>query len=331
MIIHMLQAGAGDCFVIDFENGKCILIDGGIPKTYNESLKPLLLQLNREGKRIENLICTHFDNDHIGGLIKLIQDNGSYSDPKIIPIENVLCNRFDYLYSDSKPIHLERKSPISYNQQISFEELCLQNGYPMPTEPIVTGQIFEGTGYSINVIAPSPEALEKCKKSIPVVDSVRKHETISAVGFIDIPQWKDTNIGPKLNDVNCASLAVEIVENDKVVLFCGDANMDSYRHLLNDHYDLIKLSHHGTYHGNECFIGESAKKAEKYIISTNSTRYSHPELKLLAEIIMHDRYKELLFNYDLTRFKSTEYGLLNSSAQQEKYRFTTDVVSRIEI
>ena len=37
MIIHMLQADVGDCFVIEFENGKCILIDGGIPKTYSET------------------------------------------------------------------------------------------------------------------------------------------------------------------------------------------------------------------------------------------------------------------------------------------------------
>lgn len=331
MIIYSLRAGAGDCFVIDFENGKCILIDGGIPKTYSESLKPLLQQLNSEGKCIENMICTHFDNDHIGGLIKLIQDNGSYSDPQIIPIENVLCNRFDHLYSDSNRIHLDTKSPISYSQQISFEVLCLQNGYPLPTDQIVTGQIFEGTGYSINVVAPSLEALEKCKRSIPVTDSAKKPETISAFSYTDISQWADTNVGPRLNAVNCASLAFVVIENDKSVLFCGDADMDTYRCHLNDYYDLIKLSHHGTYHGNECFIGKNAKKAEKYLISTHSTRYPHPELRLLAEIIMQDRHKELLFNYDLTKYKSAEYGLLNNSIQQKKYRFTTNVINRIEV
>ena len=126
-------------------------------------------------------------------------------------------------------------------------------------------------------------------------------------------------------------MAFEVVENDKTVLFCGDADMNTYRCYLNDNYDLIKLSHHGTYHGNECFIGESAKRADKYIISTNSTRFPHPELRLLAEIIMQDRYKELLFNYDLTKFKSVEYGLLNNGAQQEKYRFTTAVVSEIKV
>lgn len=327
----MLQAGAGDCFVIDFENGKCILIDGGIPKTYSDSLKPLLQQLNSEGKRIENLICTHFDNDHIGGLIKLIQDNGSYSDPQIIPIENVLCNRFDHLYSDSNHIHLDTKSPISYNQLITFEELCLHNGYPMPADQIVTGQEVDGTGYKICIIAPFQEALDKCKKAIPVTDLAKKGETISAFGYTDISQWTDTNIGQRLNEINCASLAFEVVENNKTVLFCGDADMNTYRCHLNDNYDLIKLSHHGTYHGNECFIGESAKRAQKYIISTNSTRFPHPELRLLAEIIMQDRYKELLFNYDLTKYKSAEYGLLNNSTQQDKYRFTTAVVSEIKV
>lgn len=33
MIIYILEADVGDCFVIDFNNGKCILIDGGIPNT----------------------------------------------------------------------------------------------------------------------------------------------------------------------------------------------------------------------------------------------------------------------------------------------------------
>ena len=38
MRIRIIKARSGDCFVVDFENGHCILIDCGYSQTYKSSL-----------------------------------------------------------------------------------------------------------------------------------------------------------------------------------------------------------------------------------------------------------------------------------------------------
>ena len=38
--IHILPANSGDCFLIEFNNDECILIDTGFKETYYKYLKP---------------------------------------------------------------------------------------------------------------------------------------------------------------------------------------------------------------------------------------------------------------------------------------------------
>ena len=333
MIIHMLKASLGDCFLVDFENGKCILIDGGTPSTFDNSLKDLLFTLNREGKTIEYLICTHYDNDHIGGLIKFVQYNGHYSHPNIIPVENVIYNSFELHlhHSEISRLHMNNKSTISYKQMVDFDKICLCYGYPLPKAPIISGNQFEGTGYSFRIIAPYYEALEKSMSIELTRDHTKTINQVSAVVYTDIQQWLKADIGPELSQSNCASIAFELIVNEQSFLFCGDADMNSYKSLLNDHYNFIKLSHHGTLHGNECFVGENPITAPKYFLSTNSSHYNHPEIRLLGEIVLQTREKELLLNYDIPKLNGRDYYLLNSLAQQVKYNFKVTVSNKIII
>ena len=92
--IHFLPALAGDCFVLEFDNKKCILIDAGYKSTYRDELKPLLFQLRKNGCEISLMVITHVDRDHIEGAIELIKDNGKAKEPKIIPIKNIWYNGF---------------------------------------------------------------------------------------------------------------------------------------------------------------------------------------------------------------------------------------------
>ena len=332
MIIHVLKADVGDCFIVDFNNGKCILIDGGIPNTYQANLKKLLQQLNTEGKCIEYLICTHFDNDHIGGLIEFVTDNGDYTQPNIIRVERIICNHFEEAEKALSTYYYSGTRDISYRQQQSFEELCSKNHYPMPAFPITEETVFEGTGYSLRFVAPSQSALDQCKEAVAPEQPTNESNTISATIYDDIEHWKSippTSSG--LNVFNKASLAFELITSNRMLLFCGDADMNAYRDNLHESYDLIKLSHHGTYHGNECFIGEDPIIADRYIISTSSTRYYHPERPLLAGLLLQRRHKEIILNYDLFYMPTRGYRLLDNPEQQEKYSFSATVQDRIEI
>lgn len=100
--------------------------------------------------------------------------------------------------------------------------------------------------------------------------------------------------------------------------------MNDIRYSLRSHYDVIKLSHHGTYYGNECFFGDKAITADKYIISTNAVREKreHPNRNLLQGILMLAHKKEFYCNYDILHVKDGIYKMLKSKEQQEKYNFS---------
>ena len=120
MTIHILQVLSGECIIVDFENGKCILVDGGYKRTYPK-LKKKLIELNRDGKRLEYVILTHYDEDHIAGLIKFFKENGKKGKEKIIPVDNTDCRKalsksmiFVELLSISFSIMIVSKPLIQY-------------------------------------------------------------------------------------------------------------------------------------------------------------------------------------------------------------------------
>lgn len=153
-IIHFLPALAGDCFVLEFINKECIIIDCGYKSTYENYLKPLLLELESKGCKVTLLLITHTDRDHIEGAIEFIRGNGNSSSPKIIQVENIWYNGIINTLSFNPEIvkrshdgssiqqcktnqllaNLFSQLPdgsgdISASNCLSFEELCLENGY----------------------------------------------------------------------------------------------------------------------------------------------------------------------------------------------------------
>ena len=92
--IKMFPAKNGDSFLIkagDLPNSH-ILIDGGFNDTYTKYIKPELENLAATNKSLGLIVISHIDEDHIKGIIKLIEDNGSNLDPSIIKIDNVWHN-----------------------------------------------------------------------------------------------------------------------------------------------------------------------------------------------------------------------------------------------
>ncbi|MEI4800508.1 MBL fold metallo-hydrolase [Bacillus sp. FJAT-51639] len=70
MTVNFLRVGQGDATIISLPNGKTILIDGG---PY-EAGEPIIDKLIKKGiKRLDVVIGTHPDMDHIGGLIPIIE------------------------------------------------------------------------------------------------------------------------------------------------------------------------------------------------------------------------------------------------------------------
>ncbi len=69
MKIRIFQSDKGDCLLISSGN-KNILVDAGISSSYTEHVAPTISKL----KQIDLLCVSHIDDDHIGGILKMIED-----------------------------------------------------------------------------------------------------------------------------------------------------------------------------------------------------------------------------------------------------------------
>ena len=65
----------GDSIMISVENESeyNILIDGGVTSTYRNYIKQEICRIINKGSRIDLVVCTHIDADHIGGLVQLLE------------------------------------------------------------------------------------------------------------------------------------------------------------------------------------------------------------------------------------------------------------------
>ena len=91
IMIKVFPAGAGDCLLIDFiKEDYRILIDGGYAETYRKYLRKCLTELAAQGKRIDLLVVTHIDSDHIGGIQAFLEENGFADNPSVIRVDQVL-------------------------------------------------------------------------------------------------------------------------------------------------------------------------------------------------------------------------------------------------
>ena len=105
--LKIYPANDGDSLMLTLDNLN-ILIDGGYVNTYHQSIKKDLLELAKNGQELDYLIVTHIDQDHISGVIKLIEENNK---KPFVEIGNIWHNSL-------KHIHLKRakgskpKNPI---------------------------------------------------------------------------------------------------------------------------------------------------------------------------------------------------------------------------
>lgn len=187
MKITILPANNGDSFLLETDHNN-ILIDGGYVNTYKEFLKPIFQELNRLGKKINHLVVTHIDKDHISGIIKLIAENSKNS---IIEIENIWHNSYNHLKSiedgisflgkpiDSMTINYELKEEnvevsdidISAVQGSTLASLLRKNGFESKDSFIRDNYIsFDNSDVifendlTFRILSPNNEKLLELKK-----------------------------------------------------------------------------------------------------------------------------------------------------------------------
>ena len=123
--------------------------------------------------------------------------------------------------------------------------------------------------------------------------------------------------------VNRSSISFILEYDNRKYLFLGDSIIDKIMldRIENEvgfqyRFTAIKLPHHGSrYNITHDFI--SRYTAEEYYCLTNSTKYGHPDMEVLAAVLCKDIHlKKLVFNYPIDKAY-----FINKTEWKEKYKY----------
>jgi glyoxylase-like metal-dependent hydrolase (beta-lactamase superfamily II) len=99
--MHVVHAHEGDCLLLESGDGddpKFILVDGGPRDTYEPHLRSVLRsKVARNGGRLEAVVLSHVDADHVTGLLDLFVELRSSEDEgedPLVTIREIWHNAF---------------------------------------------------------------------------------------------------------------------------------------------------------------------------------------------------------------------------------------------
>jgi len=304
--IKILKAGQGDSIIISFtDDSNCrrnILIDGGNKKTeYENNLRQEVLQIASRNEKIDLLIITHIDQDHIKGINYLISD---FENPKIIFNESIVC---EYWFNSSKSIAQSSKFneelDISF-QDMQFIEKFLKNKTDKWQNKISSFRTVDFYNSKITILTPNLETLNNFIQKYPVLDISDKGSDYNfSLQELSLSEIKKKNEGKEELDTNlenATSISFLFEYKDKKILFLGDAIPieveNGIKKILEERkleklvVDYIKLSHHGS-RKSISYNFFNLIECSDYIISTNGTKCKLPNKATFSKILMNTNRK----------------------------------------
>ncbi len=267
--IIFLDIGQGDAAMIDIPKDTQILIDGGDGK---DILNKLGEHLPFYDRKIELVIMTHPDKDHIGGLVEVLK---YYEVEQIletgIKCEKAICEEWDKLIE-------EKNIPVKYAE---------------------FGQRIKAGNIEMAVLYPFESLKDK-----EVKDSNDASIVLKLIIDNDLFEVGNDNENQKiLRQAQDDNIILEqgLQPERAEILFTGDAGFPVEKDLISQNINLeakiLKVSHHGSKYGTSNEFLKSVKP-EKAIISVGKNSYGHPAKELLNR----------LKNMNIEIFRTDEMG-----------------------
>lgn len=322
MEIKFLKAGTGDSILIHHQ-GNNIIIDGG-----NDS-KYLLLEvdeIHNRNEKINLLVITHHDDDHIAGIIDLlnhIEENNYNKDSKFV--EKIIFNSPRLILN--KITKKDASNNLSYKQAYLVEEhlVNLNSQWDKCTESSDNILI---DGLSVKILSPTDEDLNRYAiQKGAYLTSDWKCDWHSPMALLD-PYINDDSQDTTIS--NASSLVLEVSYDDWRILLTGDVIPKRLETILNRLYnennnkpikfDYIKLPHHGSYRSLNKNILEKID-CSNFIISTSSKKYSLPNKRALLKILKFcPRPNNIPINF-IFNYEESLNNLSINTDERSKYNF----------
>jgi Metallo-beta-lactamase superfamily len=357
----VVQAQFGDCLLLQSSDGdksNLILVDGGTSQTYQNDLSPTLETLLRKEKKLDLVVLSHIDNDHVLGLLDFFEDikeNREANGNEIVSIDRLWHNSFGditgvktdndkllqmgFLSNQFSAINLDtdiRHFPVigALKGIAEGRDLTkLAKSLHIPINPQFGGaliaaadkhKIVKFRNMKFSILGPTQKNLDKLIKIWN--DWLRKHLTfLTKANDLQALKILDSSVA------NLSSIMFLVESQGKKILFTGDGLGDdvvdvlSERGLLDSegryHVNIMKVPHHGSERNASREFFDRVT-ADIYVISANG-RDDNPSLATLKWIIESKRKKNKIIKIVLTnRTDKTDKILQKYDQKKFQYRFT---------
>lgn len=78
MKFTIFQSAKGDCLLLESDDKKRLLVDGGMPDAYEDHVAPALGKLRQQNVSLDLVYVSHIDQDHIAGVLKMLDDEAAW-------------------------------------------------------------------------------------------------------------------------------------------------------------------------------------------------------------------------------------------------------------
>ena len=311
--LHAVQAQFGDSLILEYgtpANRRFTLVDGGPPDTFNNDLDAALQSIVKSSK-LDAVILSHVDNDHIIGILDLLavleQDLANGGPPRIaiggvwhnsfqksLDPDGEITQRMQNLMSIASAANVAM--PLAADEFFGIREgnrlrilakklkLPLNKGFQndlvmveTATQPTKFGKL------TLRVVGPNQDNLNNLRDEwlawLAKVEKKPNDPAALANSDDSIP--------------NLSSIVVLAECDGKTILLTGDARSDHVLKGLEQaglltngklHVDVLKVPHHGSDRNVTATFFKKVT-AETYVISANGKNNNpdYPTLKWIVE------------------------------------------------
>lgn len=315
-MLEFLQASYGDAIHIE-EQHRHILIDGGpsfkcIESTVNE--------ITKREEAIDLLIVTHYDDDHIGGILELFN---RFADNIGDLVKSIWFNGTEWGFHDKGHF-------LSAGQGYALCELIERSGIPWKSD-VGSRTTFElSAECRIEVLYGGPIVADVEDNYL----SGKSADWECSLRDLDKSNVSDNDLDTSAS--NAASIVICLMMGGKTILLPGDSTPTVLKGILNGnksddglcHFDLIKLPHHASCRNLSQEL-LSIIACDHFMVSTNGRKFCHPDKRAFLKVSRWAKHNsDTMFHFHLNYYEEL-WPLLNiSSSDLNFYSFSFDGIRR---
>ena len=323
---EFFEAGCGDSILVSTDDGTHILIDGGVKDTYFDSLEDKYEKFKEENKKLDLVILTHYDDDHIAGLLELLdaEKREIFDDEGYEPvIKEVWSNSFDGADWFEK---VSRYDTTSSFQNDTFTQFMEDIKHKVDYKDYISinyEKYLQKNEVKFIILSPDNTKVKKLyRKENDNTSSESDAQTYSkdadeSIEYLANKSFKKSGGFKKESGErraeNGSSIAFILIYKEKKYLFLADAHIPLIIEELSKHtecfnsrgkieFEFVKLSHHGSKNNlNQDFL--NLIETNNFIVLTNGSTHKHPDKETLSKIILNMPRKDndtkinFIFNY----------------------------------